>query len=92
MDDIAPPVFIRLPRSYNTAIRLQHGHHLAMAGLALMHYNAGQFALSERLYWRALRASEGADGETRGGLLHGLGAAIEMQHTRLDQAIDLFER
>ena len=85
-------VLIPLFRSFNTAIRLEHQHHLAMAGLALLYYSAGKFVISERVYRRALGASEEADDETRAEIMHGLGASIEMQHTRLDQAIQLFER
>jgi Tfp pilus assembly protein PilF len=89
---LASFVFLPLFRSFNTAIRLEHQHHLAMAGLALLYYSAGKFVISERVYRRALGASKGADDETRAEIMHGLGASIEMQHTRLDQAIQLFER
>ena len=72
-------------RAYQTALRLDSSHERCLSAAAVHLYKLGKFSDAEKMFERQTKVS--TDTQSLSDAYNGLGAAIEMTHSRLERSV-----
>lgn len=81
--------YILSMRAYMTAVRMYPEHERALQGMGVLLYKITRFRDAEKFFYRFLKVTK--ETEMIADAYNGLGAAVEMTHSRLDLATEYFE-